>query len=46
MFLRGRDYLGAISRIQDWHIYLERIDELLTAEPTRPPSVGVPVVGA
>lgn len=46
VFLHGRNYLGAISRIQDWHVYLERIDELLTAEPTRPPGVGVPVVGA
>ncbi len=45
VFLRGHDYLGAISRIQDWHVYLERIDELLTAEPVRPPGVGVPVVG-
>lgn len=46
VFLRGRDYLGAISRIQDWHVYLERIDELLAAEPTRPPGVGIPVVSA
>ena len=46
VFLRGHGYLGAISRIQDWHEYLERIESFLRGEPTRPPSIGVPVVGA
>ncbi len=45
VFLRGHGYLGTISRIQDWHEYLERIESFLRAEPTRPPSIGVPVVG-
>ncbi len=46
VFLRGEDYLGAITGIQDWHVYLERIEALLRADPKRPPvAVGIPVVG-
>ncbi len=46
VFLRGDAYLGAICRIQDWQDYLERIEELLQARPSRPPGIGIPVVGA
>ena len=42
--MRGEDYLGAISRVQDWGDYLSELDRLLAAEPTRPPGIGIPVV--
>lgn len=46
VFLRGGDYLGALSGIQDWAVYLARINELLTAPISRPPSIGIAVSAA
>lgn len=46
VFLRNGDYIGAISRVQDWHVYLEEIDRILASEPSRPPGFKVPVVAA
>jgi hydrogenase-1 operon protein HyaE len=46
VFLRGGGYLGAITGIKNWSEYLEEISELFTAEPRRPPSIGIPLVGA
>lgn len=43
VFLRSGAYIGAISGIQDWSIYLARIDDLLAAPTSRPPSVGIAV---
>jgi len=45
VFLRGEgeNYLGAISRVQDWHSYLEEIDRLLAAQPAPPPDFLHPV---
>jgi hydrogenase-1 operon protein HyaE len=43
VFLRGGAYVGAISGIQDWSVYLERIGELLATAANRPPSIGIPV---
>ena len=45
VFLRRGDYLGAITRVQDWNVYLQEIERLLGSEPTRPPAFKVPVVG-
>jgi len=45
VFLRGNAYLGTITKIQDWSVYLERVGTLLNSEPSRPPGVGIPVVG-
>lgn len=42
--MRGEDYLGAITRVQDWGDYLAEMARLLAAEPTRPPGIGIPVV--
>lgn len=42
--MRGEDYLGAITRVQDWGDYLSEMDRLLAAEPTRPPTIGIRVV--
>ncbi len=46
VFLRRGEYLGTIERLQDWSGYLERIDKILGAAPSRPPSINVPVVDA
>jgi hydrogenase-1 operon protein HyaE len=43
VFLRGGEYVGMLSGIQDWSVYLERVRALLTAAPGRPPSIGIPV---
>jgi len=42
--MRGNAYLGAITRVRDWGDYLSELDRLLAAEPTRPPTLGVPIV--
>lgn len=44
VFLRDGKYLGAITGIQDWQVYLQEIQRLLQAEPSRPPTLGIPVV--
>jgi hydrogenase-1 operon protein HyaE len=46
VFLRQGAYLGAIEGMQDWSAYLARTAELLAARPSRPPSVGIPVLRA
>jgi len=46
VFLRHGAYLGAISRVQDWDYYLERIEAILAARPGKPPGVGIPVEGS
>jgi len=45
VFLRRGRYLGAISRVQDWDVYLAEIDRILAAEPSRPPEFLLPVAG-
>ena len=32
-FFRDGHYLGAITRMQDWEVYLKRIPEILAAQP-------------
>ena len=44
VFLRDGDYVGTISRIQDWADYLQQISALMTAPPKRPPGFSIPVV--
>lgn len=43
VFLRDGAYVGALSGIQDWSVYLARIRDLLATPPGRPPSVGISV---
>ena len=43
VMLRDGHYLGAVDGIRDWDVYLGELDPLLTAAPTRAPSVGIPV---
>jgi hydrogenase-1 operon protein HyaE len=46
VFLRHGDYLGAISRVQDWTVYLAEVDRILASAPSRPPDFLLPVAGA
>jgi hydrogenase-1 operon protein HyaE len=46
VFLRQGKYLGTISRVQDWHDYLQLINEILSSEPKSAPGIGIPVVQA
>lgn len=46
VFVRSGDYVGVLTRIQDWGDYLEKITELMTGEPRRPPGFSIPVVSA
>jgi hydrogenase-1 operon protein HyaE len=44
VFVRGGDYVGTISRIQDWADYLRQIGAFLVAAPRRAPGFKIPVV--
>ena len=46
VMLRDGDYVGAIDGLRNWDEYLDETQRLLTAEPIRPPSVGVAVKSA
>lgn len=46
VFLRNGAYVGALSGIQDWSVYLVRINELLATPVSRPPAIGVAVTSA
>jgi len=46
VMLRDGRYLGAVDGIRDWDVYLEELDRLLTAAPSRPPTIGIPVSAA
>ena len=42
MLADGR-YVGAIDGLRDWPDYLDELERLLAAAPTRAPSIGIPV---
>ncbi len=44
VFLRDGDYLGAITRVQNWDDYLREIRRLLDSAPVRAPGFKIPVV--
>ena len=46
VFVRAGEYVGTISRVQDWGEYLQRIGDLLVAPPRRAPGFSIPVVTA
>jgi hydrogenase-1 operon protein HyaE len=46
VMLRDGHYVGAVDGIRDWDVYVGELDRLLAAEPTRPPTVGIPVLAA
>ena len=41
VFVREGEYVGTISRVQDWSEYLRRIGELMVAAPRRAPGFSV-----
>ncbi len=41
VFLRKGQFLGVISRVQDWNDYILKINELLTSQPKPAPGIGV-----
>lgn len=46
VFLRNGEYLGAISRVQDWNDYLAGVYRILASEPSEPPDFLLPVADA
>jgi len=44
VFIRDGEYVGTISRIQDWADYLSKINVLLESPARRPPGFSIPVV--
>jgi len=46
VMLRDGLYLGAVDGIRDWDVYVAELQRLLTAEPSRPPGVGIAVQAA
>lgn len=46
VFLRKGEYLGAISRVQDWTDYLDKISQILASESTKAPDFMLPVSSA
>jgi hydrogenase-1 operon protein HyaE len=46
VMLRDGRYLGAVDGIRNWDEYIAELDRMLDAEPTRPPTVGIPVTAA
>lgn len=43
VFLRAGSYVGVLSGILDWSVYLARIQDLLASPCSRPPSIGIAV---
>lgn len=44
VMLRDGDYVGAISRMQDWDVYLAEIERLLNTQVSPTPRVKIPVL--
>ena len=44
VFMKGNEYLGVMTGIQDWSDYLNEIPAILSSKPSRPHSIGIPVV--
>jgi len=43
VFLRRGQYLGHISRVQDWMDYIVMINQIVTSEPRPAPGIGIAV---
>ncbi|HID46421.1 MAG TPA: hydrogenase [Chromatiaceae bacterium] len=43
VFLRNGQYLGTISKVQNWEDYLRMIERILDSEPARAPGIGIAV---
>ncbi len=45
VMLKDGQYVGVIDGLRNWDEYLEELQALLSAAPSRPPTVGIPVRG-
>lgn len=43
VMLRDGQYLGAVDGVRDWDVYTAELARLMSAAPSRAPSVGIPV---
>lgn len=47
LFLRHGEYLGVITRIRDWDVYLSKVNYFIASSTlAKAPGIGIPVVGA
>lgn len=46
VFLRDGEYVGVISGMLDWPVFVDRCAELLAADTSRPPTIGIAVSAA
>jgi len=44
LFFRDGQYVTAIAGMQDWDVYLAGVAAALAMPPSRPPTIGIPVV--
>jgi hydrogenase-1 operon protein HyaE len=44
LFFRDGQYVTAIAGMQDWDVYLKAVAAALAMPPSRPPTIGIPVV--
>ncbi len=44
VFLKEGRYLGTITKVQNWDVYMAEIGSILALEPKRDPGIGIPVV--
>ena len=44
LFFRDGQYVTAIAGMQDWDVYLNAVAAALAMPPSRPPTIGIPVV--
>lgn len=44
LFFRDSQYVTAIAGMQDWDVYLSGVAAALAMPPSRPPTIGIPVV--
>lgn len=44
LFFRDGQYVTALAGMQDWDVYLQGVSAALSLPPSRPPTIGIPVV--
>lgn len=45
LFFRDGQYVAAIAGMRDWDVYIREVTAVLAQPPSRPPTIGIPVVG-
>jgi hydrogenase-1 operon protein HyaE len=46
VFLRDGRYVATVAGMKDWDVYLQDVAHALDTPASRPPTIGIPVVGA